>query len=252
MLSDIWLICESCLWKGGTLRKDAAVFLRFLHDNDCSFVILSEDTVRTREDQAVLYIDQGLSFITKDDIYTSVLAAADRITEMTPGHRNAGVIGSAGLRSTLREAGFSLDTDRADWVFVGYDREAEINDFNYALRLLRGGAQLIATDMRPYRETKNGPAVGAGSFVRLLEYASGKKAAQVCFPSPFMVKGAVNWLSTTMDRAVLVGSDLQREIKCGNDAGMTTVYVPASMEEDLFEESVRPSYVVVDLYGLLR
>ena len=68
MLSNAWMICESCLWKGGTLRKDAAAFLRFLHDNACSFVILTEDTVRTREDQAVLYIDQGLSFITKEDV----------------------------------------------------------------------------------------------------------------------------------------------------------------------------------------
>ena len=252
MLSDVWMICESCLWTEGSLREDAAAFLKKLHAEGCSFVILTEESVRTRTDHAAMYIDQGLPFISRDDIYTSVMAAADRIVEMAARHRNAGCIGSRGMRETLREAGFSLDTDAADWLFVGYDREAEMNDFNYALRLLKGGAQLISTDSRPVRETKNGFFVGAGAVVKMLEAASGKKAAETGFPSPFMIKGAVNYLGSTIDHTVFVGSDLQREIRCANDAGMTTVYVPGSLDDDLFEETVRPSYVVADLYGLLK
>ncbi|MBR2990036.1 MAG: HAD hydrolase-like protein [Solobacterium sp.] len=252
MLSDVWLICESCLWVDGRLREDAAAFLKKLHAEGVSFAILTEESIRTRTDHAAMYIDQGLPFISHDDIYTSVMAAADRIMEMAARHRNAGYIGGKGMLETLRDAGFALDTDKADWLFIGYEREAEMNDFNYALRLLKGGAQLISTDSRPLRETKNGPAVGAGAVVKMLESASGKKAAETGFPSPFMIKGAVNYLGSTMDHAVFVGSDLQREIRCANEAGMTTVYVPGSLDEDLFEESVRPSYVVADLYGLLK
>ncbi len=86
----------------------------------------------------------------------------------------------------------------------------------------------------------------------MLESASGRKASVACLPSPFMIKGAADILGETLDNTVFVGSDLNNEIRAGNDAGMRTVYVPDGTEEDLFEETVRPSYVVQDLYGLLR
>ena len=254
MLGKYWLIAESCLFSGGAASFGAAEFIRELKRQNLPFVFLTNHSSHLRSEMADAYEAAGLQGIQTSMFYTSTMAGVDAILKAYPDKRTAGYIGGRGMQKILQEGGFAVDLDHADWLFIGTDRHASFEDYSYGLRLMETGAQIVSTDPRRMEYTKNGPAIGSGSIVRMMEYAGAREALECGMPSPILAVQAMNYLSADIHETVLVGSHLNSEIQCGIDAGIKTVLVTSGMDEheDGLLDTVKPDYVVETMAGLLR
>jgi ribonucleotide monophosphatase NagD (HAD superfamily) len=255
MIGKNWMITESCLFdSAGKPRKGAIRFLRAVCQQGDAFVVLTNHSTHLRSEMAAAYQDAGFDSIETANFYTSVMAGVDAILKSFPNRRTAGFLGGRGMEATLKEAGFAVNLEKADWVFVGTDRHASYEDYCYALRLLEGGAQIISTDPRRLEHIKSGVAVGSGSIVKMLEYAGTREALECGMPSPLIAQQALGYLDASAEDTVFIGCHLGSEIACGTDAGLKTVLVSSGLDEneDAVESDIRPDYVVEDLGGLLR
>ncbi len=255
MIANCFLITESCLLDANNQVTDGtSEFITYLCKRKIPFFILTNRTNLSCSQLAKKYNEMGIRSLKAEHFYTSTMAGCDLLKEQMPDRSVAGYIGTSPLKATLQDNGFSVDLDYADYVFVGTDMHATCNDYSYALRLLLGGALLLACDYQEVEYKNNVAMVGCGAVCRMLETASNKKALLLGMPNPNYVLQAIAKLGVEVSDCVFVGAHLEHEIVCGLHAKVTSVILTSAMheEENLFQSKIKPDYAVETLLGLLR
>ncbi len=149
----------------------------------------------------------------------------------------------------------SLISDTPDYVLVG---DAYTNfDFehmNRAFRALMQGATLIAAAKNRYfKEGDAGLSLDAGGFVAALEYATGQKALVIGKPSSTFYHLAVSSMGLHAEEVLMVGDDIEADIKGAQDAGLQAALVKTGKftENDL-HKSITPNLILEDVTVLAR
>jgi HAD superfamily hydrolase (TIGR01458 family) len=140
------------------------------------------------------------------------------------GHELVELIVSDGLREDL--AAFETPSPGAhvDAVILGDVGErfnAEL--LNRVFRLLMDGAELIALQHNRYWRRKDGLALDVGAYAAALEYASRRDAIVVGKPSQAFFDAAMGELG--LDRAVMIGDDVEADVGGAMSAGLAGVLV---------------------------
>ena len=79
----------------------------------------------------------------------------------------------AGLLTALHQNGYAVVDHEPDYVVVGEGRTFNLELVEAAVRMILGGAKLIATNLDPNCPTQNGLRPGCGAMVAMLETATG-------------------------------------------------------------------------------
>jgi len=126
-----------------------------------------------------------------EQILTSAIATAAYLKPA-----KAYVIGEEGLCKPLLKRGFEITETKPDYVIVGFDRSLCYEKIDTASRLIRAGAEFIATNADALvaadadrHEPGNGAAIAA------IECASGKKAKIIGKPNPVIFDMAIQQLN---------------------------------------------------------
>jgi HAD superfamily hydrolase (TIGR01458 family) len=132
---------------------------------------------------------------------------------------------------------------------------ATYDDLDGAFQAVRGGAELLATQVNRIAVRDDGEHLDTGGWVRLLEYATGATARVLGKPSPDFFTAPLDALGRGPGTALVVGDDLAADIGGGRAVGTATVLVRtgkgdrpqpgAEAEPDVVVDSV------ADLPGLL-
>ncbi len=96
---------------------------------------------------------------------------------------------------------------------------------NHAFRLLKGGAQLIATGRSACFEGRDGLQLDAGPFVAALEYAAGTEALVLGKPSYAFFAAAREAFSCPLERVTMIGDDARSDVGAALAAGMGGILV---------------------------
>jgi HAD superfamily hydrolase (TIGR01458 family) len=191
---------------------------------------------------------------TQDELVTPIAVAA-RLFGSMPGARVLAVAAD-GVRELL--AGWLAGPgERVTHVLVADPSYgATYDDLDAAFRALRGGAELVATQVSRVAVRDDGEHLDTGGWVRLLEYATGQSARVLGKPSPEFFTAPLEALGLGPDTALVVGDDLAADVGGGHGVGAATVLVRsgkgdrpqpgAAAEPDAVVDSV------ADLPGLLR
>jgi HAD superfamily hydrolase (TIGR01458 family) len=133
---------------------------------------------------------------------------------------------------------------------------ATYGELDAAFQAVRGGAELVATQVNRIARRDDGEHLDTGGWVRLLEYATGTSARVLGKPSPEFLTAPLDALGRGPETALVVGDDLAADIGGGQAVGAATVLVRsgkgdrpqpgAEAEPDAVVDSV------ADLPGLLR
>ena len=102
---------------------------------------------------------------------------------------------------------------------------AGYEELDAAFRAVRGGAELLATQLNRVARRDDGEHLDTGGWVRLLEYATGATARVLGKPSPEFFTAALDALGREPETALVVGDDLEADIAGGKAIGATTVLV---------------------------
>jgi len=254
MLAGCYLFFVESLLKGGVANEKAIDLLFVLKASGYHYLLLSEQSHKTREELAMMLNDAGFRDITPNEIYTTTLASIDWICSKYPNKNKAVMLGGKGMHKTLGEHGFTFTHNNPDWLFMGQNRELGYIDYNEALQSVFNGAYIIQTDGRKIQNRSGVKCLGAGSVTRMLAYASNLEPIDFSRGSKRFMRQVVRYLDVPVENLIMVGTSYNRDIIPCNQYGITTVYVTKGRGMDGFDfnDVVHPDYIVEDFDGLMK
>ena len=238
---------DGVIYRGGELIEGADRFIADLQSQDVPFLFLTNNSQRTRRDVAKKIERLGIR-VSESHVYTCAMATARFLASQKP-NGTAYVIGEGGLLTALHKNGFSIVDKDPDYVVVGEGRSLNFEMAEQALRMILGGAKLVATNMDPNCPTQNGLRPGCGAVVAMLEAASGVKAFSVGKPSPIMLRAARKELGLSTDETVVIGDTMETDILGGTQLEYKTILVlsGSTSERDLRNYAYQPDLIVPSL-----
>ncbi|MUN29274.1 HAD-IIA family hydrolase [Sulfuracidifex metallicus] len=193
-------------------------------------------------------------------IITSSVSAATYLKERG-NVQSVFVVGEEGLSDELKGFGFKVLTvsdaneNLPDSVVVGLDRLSNYDKLSLAMRCISKGSLFVATNMDKLWPSKEGLKLGAGALVKAISFALNREPDFVAGkPNPWMLKVVMERSGVTdKDRIVVIGDQLETDVKMGNDEGIDTILVQTgiSKEEDIDRVMIKPTYIVNNLLDLL-
>ena len=230
---------DGVLYRGSELIPGADRFIRELRARDIPFRFLTNNSQRTRRDVAAKLARMGVA-VEDEHVFTCAMATARFLAAQKP-NGTAFVIGEGGLLTALHQNGY---------VVVGAGRAFNLELVEAAVRMVLGGAKLVATNLDPSCPTQNGGVrPGCGAMVAMLETATGVKAFSVGKPSPVMMRAARKELGLATAETTMIGDTMETDILGGVQLGFRTVLVltGGTRREDLAKYAYRPDLVVASL-----
>jgi NagD protein len=241
---------DGVLYRGHELIPGADRFVEQLRDRGIPFLFLTNNSQRTRRDVVTKLARMGID-VEEEHIFTCAMATARYLAKQHPGG-TAFVIGEGGLLNALHQNGYAIVDHDPDYVVVGEGRTFNLELVEAAVRMILGGAKLIATNLDPSCPTPTGLRPGCGAMVAMLEVATGVKAFSVGKPSPVMMRAARKELGLTTDETTMIGDTMETDILGGVQLGFRTILVLSggTSREDLARYAYRPEVVIDSVANL--
>lgn len=151
--------------------------------------------------------------------------------------------------------GHPQSEDLAQAVVVGdMGNLVTFQHLNTAFRLLLDGAAFITMSCSRCFRDGSGMSLDAGSFVALLEHASGKKAIVTGKPSTEFFQSAIDLLSLPAKQVMMIGDDLESDVGGAQAMGMKGCLVLSgkSSHAPASDHAVQPDLVVPSVNELLE
>ena len=214
---------DGVIYRGNELIPGADRFINELRSCDVPFSFLTNNSQRTRRDVVVKLQRLGME-VEESHVFTCAMATARYLARQKP-NGTAFVIGEGGLLNALHANGYSIVDKDPDYVVVGEGRTLNFEMVESALRMILGGAKLIATNLDPNCPTQHGMRPGCGAIVAMLEAAAGVKAFSVGKPSPVMLRAARKEIGLNTDQTIVIGDTMETDILGGVQLGFKTILV---------------------------
>ena len=162
------------------------------------------------------------------------------------------LIGADGLKAQFEDAGVNLvaDATAADILVVSWTREFGYDDLLAGYRAIDTGATFYGTDPDRLIPAEEGMVPGSGAIVNAVAGTADREPKKVLGkPSTEAQRAALDSLSASPERCLVVGDRLNTDIALGDRAGMTTVLFRTGVtaDADLEGSDVQPDHVIDSL-----
>lgn len=188
---------------------------------------LTNTTSRTRADITAALRDAGFD-VEPDDVLTATSAAAAHLLRHHGG-QPCFVLNHGDVSDDLRGVEIvdrTTPPDRVGAVLVGgAGHEFGYEAIDHAARCLWAGASLVAAHRNTMWRTADGLQMDAGPYVAALEQAAGVEATIVGKPASAMFAAALDSVGASPHESVMVGDDLESDVRGAQAHGITGVQV---------------------------
>ncbi len=245
MLFDL----DGTMYRGPQPIESGIRAVKTCQENGIPYLFLTNNSMRTPEENAKHMNDMGYSNIRPEDFVNSAMAAASYAADLDPDKRKAWYIGANGMKQALEDEGFIITDQNPDYVFVGLDKQGTYAKYSKALALLLGGATLIGTNHDRILAKPGGFEVGNGSIVALFEYATGKPSPKIGKPALPILETALKKAGISREDAIVIGDNLETDIALGYNNGVQTVFVQSGVHsaKDIERLNIFPDLTVESL-----
>jgi HAD superfamily hydrolase (TIGR01458 family) len=212
---------------------------------------VTNTTSRSRQVLSETLIEGGFD-IQPDEIFTAAAATAAYLRQAHPGAR-CFLLTSGELGPDFDGIELAGQGEPADVVVVGgAGIEFGYDSLNHALRLLQKGAPLVAMHRNLYWQTRDGLSLDAGPYILGLEQASGVHATVIGKPARAFYDQALADLGASAGSTVMVGDDIEADVRGAKDAGIAGVLVRTGKfrQTDLAHPAVVPDAVLDSIAAL--
>ena len=174
-----------------------------------------------------------------DEIVTSTSATIEHLRRHAPQVRTVLAIGADGMEAELRAAGLDVTMAKSaasgaaggpldrhyDAVVVGLDPHVDYRRLSVAMRAVRDGARLIATNADARYPTPAGFLPGAGAIVAALATATGVAPEVIGKPAPAMFRAILDAAGSAPAETVVVGDNPDSDVAGAHRAGVAAILV---------------------------
>lgn len=184
---------------------------------------------------------------------TSPSATAHALSKRWPQGGPLYMIGEVGLKHVLEEKGFYHAEQDVLAVVSGLDKSFNYQVLVQGVRLLLQGTPFIGTNPDLLFPTPDGPSIGTGGMLAVLETCSGVKPEIIGKPYPAMMLMALDTLQISAHQALVVGDRLNTDVAAGQAAGCYTALVLSGIttREEAQRWQPPPDLIADDLAALL-
>ena len=259
-IQNLILDMDGVLWHGDTPMPGLAEFFTRLRQLNMGFVLATNNAAKTPGQYAAKLARFGV-----EAPESAILTSSETTAEFLRGEYDEGtavfVVGGTGLQEAVEKRGFHLLSvedvmagKTAAVVTVGFYQEATFPDFAAGAVCINKGARFIGTNPDPTFPSEYGPLPGAGSFLALVETATGVTPTIIGKPGPLIFQDAMHRLGGTPENTAMVGDRLSTDIAGGIAAGIPTILVLSGItsREDLTGSGIQPDYVFADITELVN
>ena len=241
---------DGVLYRGDRPVVAAADAVRRLREAHRGLAFVTNNSSRTPEQIADVLSGFGIE-ATPQEVVTSAIATAELLARRAG--RTAFVIGEAGIRTALGDAGIEVldgEPRSVDWVVVGWDRGADYAKLRTASLLVQRGAALVATNADAAYPAPDGSWPGAGALLAAVTTTTGTEAEVVGKPHAPLFETA---LARAGDGpALFVGDRIDTDAAGAAALGLDAllVFTGVSTPVDLLRSDALPAFVGRDLTAL--
>jgi 4-nitrophenyl phosphatase len=202
--------------KGLRALPGAARTLNELKRLRVPYVILTNGTVRTPREYAVLLRQAGLA-VRADRVLTPASIAGEAL--FRAGYRRVLVLGGRGVSRPLIDAGLEVVQPREpqpgkiDAIFAGWYREFSMSDLEVACHAVWQGAHLYTASMSLFFATAHGKAIGTSRAIcAMITSLTGARARVLGKPSLAALLSASRHMRVPTKDLAVIGDDPMLEV----------------------------------------
>ncbi len=212
-------------------------------------LVLTNNSTRSRVQHAEHLVHLGFEVDPSNVVSSSYVAAS--CLKQRCGPTSVWPVGEDGLTQELVAAGHRVapTPEGAQWVVAGMDRSIDYRKLADALRALRAGAQLAATNQDATYPTPSGPMPGAGAIVGALRGMGFEPDLMFGKPECYAYDIAVELAGAAKSRTLMIGDRLETDIQGGNRCGLDTLLVLTGIAHgrDIETTGIRPRWIADSL-----
>lgn len=244
---------DGVLYRGNAPMPGLADFFAFMRERGIRFMLATNNSSRTPEEYVAKLAGMGVT-VNPEDILTSGIATADYLTSIAPPGTRVYVIGAESLAETMREHGFVVSDQGAEFVVVGMDTQVTYDKLRRATLLIRAGARFIGTNPDKTFPSEEGIVPGNGAILAAIEAATGVAPLTIGKPEPTLFQMALKRMSADPVHTAVLGDRLETDILGGINAGLFTILVLSGVvtREELAASEVQPDLVLEDIGDLME
>lgn len=249
----VLLDMDGVLWRGDEGLPGLGKLFAWLHTQSIPYALVTNNSGQHPEQYVDKLARLSIHGVPAERILTSGAAAARYLQTHYPAGTRVHVVGMAGLRRLITEAGFTLADTDVRVVVSGIDREWTYAKALVAMRLLQAGADFIGTNSDTTFPLPDGLAPGAGSILAMLSASSGQTPILMGKPQPAMFEAALHVVGQPAAVTLMVGDRLDTDIAGAQALGLSTALLltGVSQREDVAQSITPPDYIFDDLPALL-
>ena len=251
---------DGTIYRGNQLIPGAERVVRRVRENRRKVVFLSNNSLQAREQCATKLARLGIS-TPPEDVINSTFVMVNYLKKLAPQARLFAV-GEIPFIEELKRAGFQISDEpkEVEYVVVALDRTFNYQKLNIAFQAVRLGAQFVATNPDRTYPVEEGEIPGCAGMIGAIEAVTGKNVEVVVGkPSRIMIQAALEVMGFMPEDCILIGDNLETDIRMGKDSGMATgIVLTGVTDEKTLEEykhtSFQPDFVfqnIVDVENLL-
>jgi 4-nitrophenyl phosphatase len=247
-LQHLIIDMDGVLYRGKEAIPGSGAFLRFLRDRGIGFILATNNSTRTPRQYTDKLASMGV-MVRAEEILTSAQATADYLAGIAAQGTRVFVVGQDGLWTALREVGFTLVEEEAEFVVAGMDFAIGYERLAQATLLIRAGAQFIGTNPDRTFPSERGMVPGAGSLLAFLETATGVAPTVIGKPGTAMMEQALARMGAQASTTAMLGDRLETDILAGQRAGLVTLLVLSGVTDEalLAGSEIQPDLVFRDV-----
>ena len=265
--------CDGVFFKGLDQIPSGVNFVNQLIDADKTVFFLTNNNAFHRYETFEKLTSFGVK-ASKETVYNSSYLTALYLKQYHPEVKSVYVFGREGVTEQLKEQGFDVEggpeedkvkmtfeqsetyvLDKTfDAVVLSYDSQVNCHKISKTVQAIQKTKVLLCTNRDRYLMKKSLKSVGTGAFVNFFETATDAKAVTCGKPNVLafdVIMRDHNMAGVEKESVLMVGDNLETDIKFGNDIGIDTLLVMTgvtnenNLEEKLKDEKAgEPTYIL--------
>ncbi|MEC7713333.1 MAG: HAD-IIA family hydrolase [Candidatus Thermoplasmatota archaeon] len=248
----VFLDLDGTLYLGNQLIEGALDFLSRLSESGIRRFFLSNNSSRSVDQYVEKLQAMGVP-AASDDV---LLSTHDLLSWLSVnGVSQTYLVGTAGMRQMLEDAGVSTDSADPQYIVLGYDTEITYEKLSMASVHLHRGVPMVASHPDTVCPSPDGGLPDTGAYMELFEATTGVRPEHVCGkPNAGMILHKIESLGLRPEQCAMIGDRLYTDMEMAERAGVHGILVLSgeAAEEDLETASQNPHLVVESVDMLCR
>ena len=218
---------DGTIYIGDKLFDFTKELLAKIRENGNRYIFVTNNSSKSVD----AYIEKLANFgihVTEDDFVTASQATAYYLKQHHEG-KKLYVCGTDSLKKELTKNGFEIteDLEQVECIVMGFDTELTFKKLEDVCRLLfmKEDIPYIATHPDYKCITEFGSVPDLGAVCDMIWRPTGKRPVIIGKPQPLIPELAMKRCNCTREETVFVGDQMDTDIPCGLNAGVTTLLV---------------------------